>query len=134
MKALDMILFWANENYHPVYEQYLIEKYEEEHGPHFNEEKARETVACLRHMEHEEWVKGEHWSIEQVENCISQYNLGEYDTKWDFYVAINTWYHDMCVTYRNRNDEENLIPDAVTFFFEDEDADEGKIWKYSHLW
>ena len=49
MKALDMILFWANMNYHPVYEQYLVEAYEEENGPHFDEKHARDCVEKMWH-------------------------------------------------------------------------------------
>ena len=134
MKALDMILFWANECYHPLYEQYLVEKYEEEHGPHFNEESAKKCVSDMWHTEDDEKVCGENWSIEEVEKVISQYDLCDNITKWDAYVALHAYYHDMYMKYRSRGHEVYLIQDAIRFFLEDEDAKEGKIWKYMHMY
>lgn len=134
MKALDMILFWANMNYHPVYEQYLVEKYEEENGPHFDEKHARDCVDKMWHTEGNETICGENWSIEEVEKVKSQYKLCEKVTKWDVYVALHSFYHDMCTKYKSRGHEVYLIQDAIRFFFEDEDAEDGKIWRYTHMY
>ena len=54
-------------------------------------------------------------------------------TMWDFYVAINMWWHDLCYNYKARdkeNYEEQIIDDAVTWSFFDDDAQDGKIWRY----
>ena len=132
MKAIDMILFWANMNYHPVYEQYLVEAYEEEHGPHFDEKHARECVEKMWHTEDGVQVCGEHWSIDKVKEVIETYRqfMKKEDTCWDAYVALHMWWHDLGRNYARRGENEALVEDACVWAFMDEDAGEGKIWRY----
>ena len=135
MKALDMILFWANMNYHPVYEQYLVEAYEEENGPHFDEKHARECVDKMWHTEDGVQVCGEHWSIDKVKEVIETYRqfMMKEDTCWDAYVALHMWWHDLGRNYARRGENEALVEDACVWAFMDEDAVEGKIWRYMHI-
>lgn len=133
MKALDQILYWASVNYHPLYEQYLTEAYEEKNGPHFNEERARKAVDCMCHMEDSQKICGEHWSIDQVKQAVQQYKpyIKEDVTCWDAYVALNMWWHDLGRNYTRRGqDDGQLIEDAVVWSFMDEDAEDGKVWRY----
>jgi len=135
MSAHDMILYWASVNYHPLYERYILEEYEKENGCHFNEEYARKAVEGMYSIcESGEKHRGEHWSIDEVRSAISRYDIGEENTIWDAYVALNMWWHDLHTRYKKHYSsyEEYLIEDAVTWAFCDDDAPEGKVWKYIH--
>lgn len=132
MKALDQILYWASVNYHPLYEQYLVEEYEKENGPHFDEKRAKDAVCKMHHMEDDEVVKGEHWTVAQVKDATAIFKqyLPVGTTDWDVYVAVHMWWHDLGRNYERRNEEDALIEDAITWSFMDEDGPEGKIWRY----
>lgn len=41
-------------------------------------------------------------------------------------MAFNSYYADM----NKEHDDETILKDAFRFYFADEDAPEGKIWKY----
>lgn len=47
MTAHEELLYWASVNNHPLYDRYLQESYEKEHGPHFDEEYAKKAVADM---------------------------------------------------------------------------------------
>lgn len=136
MSALDQILYWASVNYHPLYEQYLVEEYEKEHGPHFDEARARSAVERMYSTnERGEKEFGEHWSVDDVRAAITptEYMMKERDSIWDAYVALNMWYHDLGKNYRSHSDSYAdmwTITDAMTWAFGDEDAPEGKIYRY----
>lgn len=55
---------------------------------------------------------------------------------WDVYVALNAQYHDYYTLYYEWLDgdeakvHEKTILSAITFWFKDEDAKEGKVWDY----
>lgn len=49
------------------------------------------------------------------------------------YVAINAQYHDYCELFEKwfgSNFDEKIIASAVDFWFEDDDFDGNKVWKY----
>lgn len=51
----------------------------------------------------------------------------------DIYVAINAQYHDYCELFEKwfgSNFDEKIIASAVDFWFEDDDFDGNKVWKY----
>lgn len=61
--------------------------------------------------------------------------LGDADgyTIGDIYVAINAQYHDYCELFEKwfgSNFDEKIIASAVDFWFEDDDFDGNKVWKY----
>lgn len=136
MTAFEQLLFWVEENNHEVYEKYLVDAYEEQFGPHFDEKRAKEAVAKMRSTnERGEQETGEHWSVDEVQAAIgpTEHMMKEKDTIWDAYVAINMWYHDLGKNYRSHTDAyANLwiITDAMTWAFADEDAPDGKIYRY----
>lgn len=134
MTAHEELLYWASVNNHPLYDRYLQESYEKEHGPHFDEEYAKKAVADMYSPgDNGTMVHGEHWSIEQVKAAIAPYRamMSEQDTCWDAYVALNMYWHDLGRNYKKRNQENSaLIEDAMTWAFCDHDAPEGKIWYY----
>jgi len=136
MTAHDELLYWASVNYHPLYERALREDYENEHGCHFDECYARKAVDDMHSFEKDgKRNKGEHWSIEQVKALIVPYKdkMSEADTCWDAYVACNMWWHDLHRNYEKHGEMDgHLVEDALTWAFCDEDAPDGKLWKYIH--
>lgn len=72
---------------------FRIKAYEAQHGPHFNEEKARKAVSK---MENEDGTRGPHWTIEEAVALANQHGvrLDERFNKYDWYVALNMIYSD----------------------------------------
>ena len=107
--------------------KYIITLQKAEKGGHFDEEKAKEAVSRIRYtdkanMKHE----GAHWTPEQIESATAQMKFPEGTTKWDKYVAFNSFYADLCRVL----DEPTIVKAAHAFYFDDEDAPDGKVGKY----
>ena len=136
MKALQELLFYVHEHNPALYEKFKHAEYEDEHGPHFNEQYANTVVDALYSFASDGTrLEGEHWSIDQVKAAIEPFKskMDEDDTCWDAYVAVNMWWHDLSANYKKHMQGDNhLIEDAITWAFCDPDAPEGKIWKYIH--
>lgn len=136
MKALEELLQYAKEMSPDLYNRVIKEQYEEEYGMHFNEEYAIKAVSSMCHTANDgSKICGEHWSIDQVKEATISYDskIPEDVTCYDIYVALNMWWHDLGRNYKRHianNAESILIEDAITWAFLDEDAPEGKIWRY----
>lgn len=110
---------------------FRIKAYEAEHGPHFNEEKARKAVSK---MENEDGTRGPHWSVEETTSLANQYGirLDEKFNKWDWYVALNMIYSDyykVIVSIANSAHNKYFVDFAKAWLC-DKDIDEGKMWFY----
>lgn len=110
---------------------FRIKAYEAEHGPHFNEEKARKAVSK---MENEDGSKGQHWSLEETTSLANQYGirLDEKFNKYDWYVALNMVYSDyyrVIVNMTNSNNTKHFVEIAKAWIC-DKDIEEGKMWFY----
>lgn len=94
---------------------------------HFDEEKAKKVVGSIYYTD-KLGAKhyGAHWSPEQLESATASLKFPEGTTKWDKYVAFNSFYADLCKVL----DEPAIIKAAHAFYFEDEDAPDGKIFRY----
>lgn len=104
-------------------------------GSHYNEEFAKWQVEHMYHMEGGDKKQGQHWSMSDAEKVYSKYKpiMKAKDNISDVYVALNSMYHDLYVMYKSwfaDNYEERIIEAAISYFFKDEDAPEGKIWRY----
>lgn len=96
-------------------------------GAHYNEEFADYDVAQLHWTGKDGQAHhGAHWSREQIEEATKGMTFPAGVTKCDKYVAFNSFYSDMC----KELDEEMILKCAFRFYFVDEDATEGKIWRY----
>lgn len=96
-------------------------------GPHYDETFSNHDVAKL------EWTgkdgqkhNGAHWSKEQIVDATQNMQFPSGTTDCDKFVAFNSYYADMC------KDKEDgaILADAHRFYFADEDAPAGKIWRY----
>lgn len=96
-------------------------------GPHYDDAFAEHDVDGLR------WTgkdgqkhHGAHWSKQQVVDATAGMSFPQGTTDCDKYVAMNSFYADMCQVM----DESALLKAAHRFYFADEDAPNGKIWRY----
>lgn len=103
-------------------------------GPHYNDFFAREDVAGMHHKSAKgEVVKGEHWNMEQVTAAIKGVSIPGNVNIWDVYVALNANWHDKEVKFAEwfgQDVEKRIVEDAISFYFNDADAPDGKIWLY----
>ena len=52
---------------------------------------------------------------------------------WDVYVALNANWNDKNVKFTewfNEDADKKIIEDAISFYFMDADAPDGKVWLY----
>lgn len=110
---------------------FRMKAYEQEHGPHFNEEHARKAVSK---MENEDGTRGPHWSIEETTSLANQYgvSLNNKFNRYDWFVALNMIYSDyyrVMINISNSNSPKNYVEFAKAWM-NDKDIDEGKMWYY----
>lgn len=106
------------------------------YGCHYDMEFALWEVSQMEHNRADGTIcKGEHWTIDQVKAVYEQTRarLSATDTIADVYVALHSWWHDNIEMDREdfgENAESKNIARGVAYFFDDDDAPDGKIWHY----
>lgn len=137
MNAIKELLRKAEKDNPELYLKAMHELHEMEYGANFNEHLAVEDVARFTSTDLAgNKRKGEYWTTNQVKNVYEnhKHKLTKVDANvYDLYVALHIWYHDISCNYKKRNPsnyENDVIEDAITFFFCDEDAKYGKVWRY----
>lgn len=114
-----------------MHKMFRMKAYEQEYGPHFNDEHARKAVSK---MENEDGTRGPHWSIEETTSLANQYgiNLNGRFNRYDWFVALNMVYSDyykVIVNISNSNNPKHYVEFAKAWM-NDKDIDEGKMWYY----
>lgn len=114
--------------------------HEKAQGPHFDEMYAEAEVREMYHTKRNGSIcKGEIFTEDEAERVYEREvrRSSSRATIWDVYVALNAQYHDYAKLFKEwfgeNNDEkikEKVIESAVCFWFKDEDAEPGKIWRY----
>ena len=116
------------------YEEAMRDLHEVFCGAHYNEYFAKMDVGCMHHKNKAGQVeKGEHWSVAQVAEAVKGMSIPGNANIWDVYVALNANYHDKNVKFLEwfkEDSDKKIIEDAICFYFMDEDAPEGKVWRY----
>lgn len=118
---------------HPdLYWDFMRSEHSIMHDNHYSEPFALWDVGQMHHTEANGRVaKGEHFSMAEAETIADDNDIKNVA---DVYVAINATWHDKAVLFAEWFEaddvERRVIEDAVTFYFKDEDAPEGKIWRY----
>lgn len=118
---------------HPaMYWQFMREEHALMFDNHYTEDFARWDVSQMFHTEDEEEVRGEHFSVSQAEKFAKEKNI---KYLWDVFVAVNANYHDKARLFSewfedSEDVDERIVADAMAFYFEDEDAGDGKVWRY----
>jgi hypothetical protein len=96
-------------------------------GNHYEEMFALYDVSKMRYTNREgKECTGAHWTPEQTTEAVKGLRLPEGTTCWDVYVALNSFYADMC----QELSDDQIIRGAWRFYFKDEDAPKGKLWIY----
>ena len=96
-------------------------------GCHYDESFALHDVSTISYTDRNgKKCDGGYWSLEQIEAATKAMSFPASTTKWDKYVAFNSFYSDTCTVYT----DEEIIKGAFKFYFADEDAPAGKIWRY----
>lgn len=114
-----------------MHKMFRTKAYEQEYGPHFNEEQARKAV---NKMENEDGTRGPHWSIEETTSLANQFgvSLNNRFNRYDWFVALNMIYSDyykVLVNITNSNTPKHYVEFAKAWL-NDKDIDEGKMWYY----
>ena len=114
-----------------MHKMFRTKAYEQEYGPHFNEEQARKAV---NKMQNEDGTKGPHWSLDETTSLASQYGVGLNNrfNRYDWFVALNMIYSDyykVIINITNSNSPKHYVEFAKAWL-NDKDIDEGKMWYY----
>lgn len=109
-------------------------------GKHFDKMYATYQVDNMFHKRKDGTIcKGEVFTMDKARQVYEQHvrHINSSNTICDVYVAINAQYHDYVCVYKelfpNINEDDlnhKIILTAVTFWFKDDDAPEGKVWNY----
>lgn len=129
--------------HHPdMYWAMMRHTHELMYGKHFDEEYGEWEVEQMHHKGKDGRVfKGERWSHDDTTAVMAKYRnvLAPEITPCDFYVALNTHWHDYICWAKEKfpteaEAEGAIIEMAVRFWFQDEDwGDNDKVWEYFSL-
>lgn len=127
IEAMEPMLVIMEEEHPDEYWCMMRKLHEVLHGPHYDEDFAEWDVSNLIWTDRDGQRKhGPHWTKAEVLSATAGMNFPNGTTSCDKYVAFNSYYADM----NHDKDDETVLKDAHRFFFLDEDAPEGKIWRY----
>lgn len=108
-------------------------KHRRDHDEHFDEREAYDTVEEMYHVKGDKKYVGEKFDMDKAHKVYEKLRDADSYTIGDIYVAINAQYHDYCELFEKwfgSNFDEKIIASAVDFWFEDDDFDGNKVWKY----
>lgn len=121
-----------------LYWNFMRDAHEIMQGKHYNEAYAKWGVEQMHHKSPDGKVyKGEHWSLEQTDAVMSKFrtklpgNVNEYD----FYVALNSAWHDFSCWAREKFSTDTevevaVVELAIAYWFNDADYEgDGKVWR-----
>ena len=122
----DMLCILRDE--HPdEYWRFMRKQHSILYGNHYDRNFAEMDVEGIRYTGPSgEKRTGAHWTADQIEEAARGMSFPSGTTKWDKYVAFNSFYADMCMVC----DDAQILKGAHRFYFADEDAPQGKIWVY----
>jgi hypothetical protein len=125
---VDMLLIDIKEVNPEVVRKFMRRQHELLYGPHYNELMAIEAVSGIKYTDKEGKAReGAYWTIEEVEAATRGMEFPARTTKWDKYVAFNSFRSDVC----RQLEDADALKAAHAFYFADEDYQgEGKIWHY----
>lgn len=125
---VDVLLAEVSEAHPEVVRKFMRRQHELMYGPHYNELMAMEAMKGIRYTDKEGKVReGAYWTVEEVENATRGMEFPAKTTRWDKFVAFNSFRSDVCRTL----EDAEILKSAHAFYFADEDyAGEGKIWRY----
>lgn len=121
------------DNYDGDDDRHRSRKHRRDHDEHFDEREAYDTVEEMYHVKGDKKYVGEKFDMDKAHKVYEKLRDADGYTIGDIYVAINAQYHDYCELFEKwfgSNFDEKIIASAVDFWFEDDDFDGNKVWKY----
>ena len=101
------------------YDKYMMELYKMAYGNTLNRQMAEEIVSNMRPY-------GQRWSMQEAQEIQERYGIDNVRAV-DFFVVMNSAFND----YRNLFDDNlDMYVKFTMDFINDEDAKEGKVFKY----
>jgi hypothetical protein len=103
---------------------------------HFNKQEAKRTVDEMYHVKDGKKYIGEKYDMQKAHEVCSKFKdkLEDEVEVADVYVAINAQYHDYCELFEKwfgkGNFDDMIFESAISFWFDDVDFGEDKLWKY----
>lgn len=103
---------------------------------HFNKQEAKRTVDEMYHVKDGKKYIGEKYDMQKAHEVCSKFKdkLEDEVEVADVYVAINAQYHDYCELFEKwfgkGNFDDMIFESAISFWFDDIDFGEDKLWKY----
>lgn len=115
--------------------RYMKHQYgmDDDEDEHFDEREAYDTVEEMYHVKGDKKYVGEKYSMDKAHQVYNKLEDAHEYTPCDVYVAINAQYHDYCELFEKwfgSNFDDKLIASAVDFWFDDDDFEGNKVWKY----
>lgn len=112
------------------------ERYNDYGDEHFNKQEAKRTVDEMYHVKDGKKYIGEKYDMQKAHEVCSKFKdkLEDEVEVADVYVAINAQYHDYCELFEKwfgkGNFDDMIFESAISFWFDDIDFGEDKLWKY----
>jgi hypothetical protein len=133
IEEVDQMLEQMKEHHKQLYWDFMHNQHKIIYKGHYNEEFAEYELEHVYYINKVgEKTNKPYWTIEQIEEATRGFNYPQGTTKWDKWVAHNTF----------RSDTMKSLPDDLAlksgweFFFDDIDfKKEGttKLWEYMHI-
>jgi hypothetical protein len=101
------------------YDKYAMCIYKMAYGDELDEDLAKEIVHRMKPY-------GERWSMQETEKLQRDYDLNNIRSE-DFYVVMNQGYNDFREIF---GDDLSIYLKYTKAFIEDQDAKEGKVFRY----
>lgn len=105
-----------------MYNCLVLKMHKDIYGCHFSESLAKKAV---KNMKNFDGTVGEHWTIEQTTNLLSQYNIQA--NKYDWYYIMNMLYSDAGNVFNGNL--VNYVKFAEAVYLKDVDGGDGKIFR-----
>jgi hypothetical protein len=125
---LDDLLCMMKEEHPEEYWKFMRKQHGRLYKNHYDQKFAEYDVSQIHYTDKTgKMHHGAHWTADEVEEATKGMPFASDVTKWDKYVAFNSFYADLC----KELSDTDILKAAHAFWFKDEDWDgHGKIWKY----
>lgn len=115
----------------------VLLRFKDENGNEVsNKQEAKRTVDEMYHVKDGKKYIGEKYDMQKAHEVCSKFKdkLEDEVEVADVYVAINAQYHDYCELFEKwfgkGNFDDMIFESAISFWFDDVDFGEDKLWKY----
>lgn len=132
IESIEVLLHKMKEAHPALYWEFIHEQHKALYKGHYDEEFAEWELTNVYYINKSgEKTNRPYWTVEQIEEATKGFNYPSGTTKWDKWVAHNTF----------RSDTIKSLPDDLAlkagweFFFDDIDFKRDgttKIWEYMH--